>query len=317
MTIQQIYELAIKKAMQADLRGEKVVLAKLKKRKQQYDELTAKEKKYFDKETLANPYADSRVFATNVNKKIKKVLTGIDIDTGEVLLAKHLNADLIISHHPIGIALAGLDEVMKMQVELLALEGIPINIAQSLMQVRMSEVSRSVGVINHYKSIDAAKLLDMPIMCTHTLADNLVTRYLYDLFQKNSKQISTVGDALELLMEIPEYQIASTRKAGPKIFVGNKDNYAGRIAILEMTGGTNGSKDIYEKMAHAGIGTIIGMHMSEEWKKQAEKNHINVIIAGHISSDSLGMNLLLDELEKKGIEVIVCSGIIRYKRYKK
>jgi len=38
------------------------------------------------------------------------------------------------------------------------------------------------------------------------------------------------------------------------------------------------------------------------------------VIAGHISSDSLGVNLLLDELEKKGIEIIPCSGLIRISR---
>ena len=36
--------------------------------------------------------------------------------------------------------------------------------------------------------------------------------------------------------------------------------------------------------------------------------------AGHMSSDSLGMNLYLDELEKKGAEVIPCSGLIRVSR---
>ena len=68
--------------------------------------------------------------------------------------------------------------------------------------------------------------------------------------------------------------------------------------------------------AQVGIGTIIGMHMGEEHRKEAEKHHINVVIAGHMASDSLGMNLFLDELEKKGIEVVPVSGLIRVKRKK-
>ena len=59
------------------------------------------------------------------------------------------------------------------------------------------------------------------------------------------------------------------------------------------------------------------MHLSEEGRKQAEKYHVNVVIAGHISSDSLGMNLFLDELQKKGIEIVPCSGLIRYSRIKR
>ncbi|PJB18902.1 NGG1p interacting factor NIF3, partial [Candidatus Falkowbacteria bacterium CG_4_9_14_3_um_filter_36_9] len=55
----------------------------------------------------------------------------------------------------------------------------------------------------------------------------------------------------------------------------------------------------------------------EEHRKEAEKNHINVVIAGHMASDSLGMNLFLDELEKKGITVVPCSGLIRVKRFLK
>jgi hypothetical protein len=81
-----------------------------------------------------------------------------------------------------------------------------------------------------------------------------------------------------------------------------------------MTGGTSGSESSYEKLSQAGIGTIVGMHMTDKHRKEAEKHHFNVVIAGHISSDSLGMNLLLDGIEQKGVEIIPCSGMIRHKR---
>jgi polysaccharide deacetylase 2 family uncharacterized protein YibQ len=41
----------------------------------------------------------------------------------------------------------------------------------------------------------------------------------------------------------------------------------------------------------------------------------HVVIAGHISSDSLGMNLMLDEFEKRGVEVVPVGGLIRVKRF--
>jgi len=119
------------------------------------------------------------------------------------------------------------------------------------------------------------------------------------------------------LKEIPEYKEATKIGAGPKIFVGDKENRCGKIAVTEITGGTEGSSKLYEKMAIAGIGTIIGMHISEEHKKEAEASHVNVVIAGHISSDSLGVNIFLDDLEKKGIEIIPCSGLIRVSRASK
>jgi len=62
------------------------------------------------------------------------------------------------------------------------------------------------------------------------------------------------------------------------------------------------------------VGTIIGMHLSDEHRKKVEESRINYIIAGHMSSDSIGLNLFLDELEKNGVEIIPCSGFIRHSR---
>ena len=82
-----------------------------------------------------------------------------------------------------------------------------------------------------------------------------------------------------------------------------------------MTGGTEGSKDIFQKLSQAGIGTILAMHLSEEHFRKVRAEHINVIIAGHIASDSLGLNLLLDKLEKRQkFSIIECSGFKRVKR---
>ena len=123
-----------------------------------------------------------------------------------------------------------------------------------------------------------------------------------------------IEDLLNLLKEISEYREAIKFGAGPKIFVGDPERRCGKIAVTEITGGTEGSPKLYEKMAQAGIGTVIGMHISEEHKKEAEAANINVVIAGHMSSDSLGVNLFLDELEKQGIEIVPCSGLIRISR---
>jgi hypothetical protein len=45
---------------------------------------------------------------------------------------------------------------------------------------------------------------------------------------------------------------------------------------------------------------------------------MNVEIAGHISSDNLGVNLMLDEVQKKGrLKIVACSGFRRFERNKK
>ncbi|MDP2158094.1 MAG: NGG1p interacting factor NIF3, partial [Nitrospirota bacterium] len=119
------------------------------------------------------------------------------------------------------------------------------------------------------------------------------------------------GDVFDLLKAIPEYSDAMKIGVGPKLLLGSKKRRAGRI-FVDMTGGTEGAKDIFKSLTHAGVNTIVGMHMSEEHRKEAEKNHLNVIIAGHISSDNLGLNLLLDEtLQGSEVKILECSG---YKR---
>ncbi len=115
-------------------------------------------------------------------------------------------------------------------------------------------------------------------------------------------------------MEIPEYHDAARLNAGPRILVGSRRRKAGKI-FVDMTGGTDGAKDIYESLAHGGINTVVGMHLSEEHRKEAEKHHVNVVIAGHIASDTFGMNLLLDSvLFGEQVTVLECSGFRRFPR---
>jgi hypothetical protein len=56
------------------------------------------------------------------------------------------------------------------------------------------------------------------------------------------------------------------------------------------------------------------MHMGEDHRKRAQEERITVVIAGHASSDSLGMNLIIDEFERAGVEIIPCSGFTRVSR---
>jgi len=315
MKIKEVYELIVKMGKDVDPRGEEINKV-LEKTAKEEKELKDKDKKFFDKDKLFNPYSDTRVLYGKLDQEVKTVLAGIDIETAEVLLADRLrekgaNIDLIIAHHPEGKALVGLHEVMELQENILYKLGVPINVAQGILASRISEVQRGLLPLNHNRGIDAARLLDIPLMCAHTPADNQVQHFLNQLFSE--KKPETVGDIVETLKEIPEYEEAMYMGAGPKIVVGSKKRKAGKI-FVDMTGGTSGSENAYEKLAAAGIGTIVGMHMGEKHRKEAEKNHINVIIAGHMASDSLGMNLILDPLEKHGLEILVCSGLTRVTR---
>jgi len=315
MTLGEVYKLAVSMGVKADPRGRVGAEKALERAKKELEELKKEERQFFDRERLSNPYTDTRIYFGDPNKKIKKILAGIDIDTGELLLAGKLGVDAVLTHHPEGIGLARLFDVLDLQVDVLADLGIPVNVAESLFDIRISELGKRLSGINHYKTIDAARILEMPFIGVHTAADNLCYQFLKKEVEKKKPEF--VGDLLKIIQEIPEYKEATKMGAGPIIFSGNPKRRCGKIVFTEITGGTAGSKDIYQWMANAGVGTIVGMHMEKEYREEAEKYHLNVLIAGHMSSDSLGLNLLFDELEKKGIEIIPCSGVIRVRRAKK
>ncbi len=313
MNIQDIYHKAIHMGIVADFRSETEIARLLQRKRKKFDKLSEEEKKGFDQESLTNPYSDTRILHIAEDKEIKKILVGIDIEPAELLIAKNLGAiDLVVSHHPMGRALADLHEVMELQIDVLNQYGVPVNIAEGLLKERISEVARGISPKNHWQTVDAARLLGVNLMCMHTAADNNAAKFLREKVQ--AAQPEYLEDLMSLLRNIEEYKKAIAMGAGPRLFTGAPENRCGKIALTEITGGTEGSPKLYERMAQAGMGTIVGMHMSEEHKKEAEAAHLNVVIAGHMSSDSLGMNLILDELEKEGIEIIPCSGLIRVSR---
>lgn len=303
----------IKLGMEADFRQSSGVAKLLDSKKKKFDDLGEKEKAEFDMEALKNPYLDSGIQNISDDKEIKKILVGIDVGPEEILIAKELgDIDLVLAHHPIGKGLAQLADVMHLQADVCNYYGVPINVAEGLMRERISEVARGVNSSNHQRTADAAKLLNINLMNSHTPCDNLAAKFLKDLIEEKNPE--TVGEVISILKEIPEYKEAMKIGVGPKIFAGSAENRCGRVAMSEITGGTEGSPKLYEKLAQAGVGTVVGMHISEEHKKEAESAHVNIVIAGHISSDSLGVNLFVDELEKQGIEIVPCSGFTRFSR---
>lgn len=317
LTIKQIFELGLKNAIAADPRGKKGVERYLAAIKKDFEKLSDSEKEYFDMEKLTNPYLDSTIYFDD-GKPVKRIMVGIDMKEEELLLASQLNErgqtiDLVLTHHPVGQGLARLADVMEMSVEVYESYGVPIHFAEKIQEERKKVVARSLHPANHYKPVDLAKLLKVNYMSAHTFTDNLVDNFLRNYFEKVKPH--TVGDAFDALLEIPEYQQARKMSFGPKIIAGSPKNRFGKY-ILEMTGGTEPSNRIYEYISRAGFSTSVDMHMKEELLKEANEHQLNVIMAGHMSSDSLGMNLFLDELEKKGIEIVPAGGLIRVSRNK-
>ncbi len=319
MKLSKIYDLVVREGIAADPRGKDAVAKVLSKARKDYEALKEKDKQYFDKERLQNPYADTRILYGSGSTEVKRIIVGVDMEVGEIVLADRLREkgrkiDLVLAHHPEGRAWANFYEVMNMQPDIWAKFGVPINVAEGIMKDRVKEVERRVMPANHTRTVDAARLLDIPMMCAHTVADNHVVSYLQKLM--DAKAPDTVAEVIDILKEIPEYQQAMKVNAGPRVFFGDPKNSAGKV-FVDMTGGTEGPTNMFEKLEDAGVGTIVAMHLGEDHLKNAQKGHLNVVIAGHISSDNLGLNLLFDKLAKEDkLEFIGCSGFERVSRGK-
>jgi len=320
MKLGKLYKKVVAIGTQNDLRKKDEITKILKEEKEAHKKLKDEEADFFDKDRLFNPFSDTRVLYGDLNTEVKKVIIGIDMEVGEILLTYLLNKDLdkkidlIIAHHPEGYALARLYDVMKLQADLLANYGITISVAEQLMEKRISEIERRLMPVNHNRAVDVARVLGIPMMCIHTPSDNCVTKYLKKTFEKEKPY--KLKDLMKILKNIPEYKKMAKLNAPPKIVNGSENNKCGKI-FVDMTGGTEGSKDIFEKYANSGVSTLVCMHLSENHLKNAKKANLNAVMAGHVSSDTLGLNLLFDRLEKEEkLEFVSVSGFERIRRAK-
>jgi len=252
--------------------------------------------------------ADSGIIVEGEN--IKKVAIGVDMELAEMMLARELGADLVITHHPSGGSpRVNLHKVMDNQIDSMVRAGVPINKAQKALSEKKGEVERALHVSNYDRAVSAAKLLKMPFMGVHTPTDILAERAVQNLLDEKLKDNpkATLQDVIDALETLPEYQ---KTLAKPVIRVGSKDDYAGKTFVT-MAGGTGGGVKVHKAYFEAGVGTLVVMHTPEDVIKAVKEQNIgNIVVAGHMASDSVGINEFAKALEEKGIEVIRMSGLI-------
>jgi len=314
--LREIYETAVRMGIEVDPRGKAGVEDFLERTKRRHEQLPEHLKALADPEELKNPFNDTRIYWGDPETEVGTILGGIDMNSGEIVLADRLREkgvaiDAVYTHHPEGWGLTRLDQVMAVQADIWETLGVPIQAGERFIGERMDEVKRRLMPLNYDQAIDVARLLDIPFFSAHTPTDNLVVDHLTKYFAEREPKL--IEDVEKALLEIPEYRIAAMKGAGPYVGKSSGTARAGKVWV-DMTGGTEGPKKVLEKLADNGVGTIVGMHMSEDLRNEADKQNIHVVIAGHMSSDSVGINLLMDELERQGVATIATSGLIRVHR---
>ncbi len=319
MKLEKMFKRAVELGMQADVRDKKFFDRYFKKQKDAMKNAKGWRKDIFDEERTWNPYTDSRIINGSGKEEIKTLMIGIDIETPEILLADRLREkgqkiDCLFIHHPEGRALADLEKSMPLQVDVLAKAGVPVNHSEGHLKPRMDKIWRSIHADNLFRTERAAELMDIPAFCCHTITDNLV----WEFMEKHicSKKYEDLSEILDALMKIPEYKYYAEKGNPPLIVNGGSGNRPGKIVATEFTGGTNGPEQQLEAQSKAGVGTILSMHVTEKTLDAAKEHHVNMIQCSHMASDAIGINLLIDKLQKedKSIKTIDVSGFIRVKR---
>jgi hypothetical protein len=252
--------------------------------------------------------ADSQVY---LDGEVQRVLFGIDIDVGELLLARMIGVDGVIAHHPIG-SHARLDfpQVVEGHEEQMVSAGIPQPIAHDAMLARKRPIERALHSINYDRVVDAARLLRMPLMNVHLAADLIGRRVFMDLVSRRVTASTPVAELLDVLRSIPEMRASLVQ---PELWLGSPKNPVGRW-VVQMAAGSNGGAPVFRTYYQHGINTIIAMHIDREDLRQLEaedREGVNLIVTGHMPSDSIGINRIIDALEERGLEVVASSGLIK------
>jgi len=242
---------------------------------------------------------DSAIYVNG--EKIEKILFCLDAGVPELMLAKQLGFHAVIAHHPPGgTATLNFHHVFKRHIQQMVNAGVSREEAEKAVQKRLEELEVEAHTRNYGQAIDVARLLKMPYMNIHTPLDEVGRRIMNEKVQNKTTKNSTLKDVVSALMELSEFRNALTKI---KIRLGKPENSAGKV-VVSHGAGTNGGYEIATTYFKHGVGTVIYIHInSTDLQKLKTEKMGNLIVTGHVASDSVGINPLIHELEKRNISV--------------
>jgi putative NIF3 family GTP cyclohydrolase 1 type 2 len=242
--------------------------------------------------------ADSGVHVKG--KNINKVLVGIDIGTAELMLAKQLECDAVIAHHPIGATAVNFYKVFDRHIDYMVGHGVPKKIAREAVE-KLKERIETRNHANIYSNVvGAAKALAMPLVNIHQPCDEYMRQVILHAIKAGGTDY--VSDIVKSISKIPEFRHAATQV---QVRFGNQNNRAGHWALV-VAAGTNGGFNIAKAYFQHGVSTVIYLHIDygELMKMREEKLEGNLVVMGHLAGDSIGLNGLAEHLENLGIETV-------------
>lgn len=247
--------------------------------------------------------SDSAVHVKGTN--IKKVFVSIDVSPFDIYFAKTLGCDCVLTHHPIGKSAVSFHKVFDRHMTYMLEKGVKKKLAISLVKdLKYKAYLKSHSLI-YNDVISTAEILKMPLLNIHQPLDEYMRKII--LFKLAKSKLKTISDLIEAIEEITEFKKALTRVI---ICNGKASNEIGNW-VLVIAAGSNGGYEIARTYYENNVSTVIYLHIdyNELNKVKKDKTCKNLVILGHLAGDSIGMNKICKELEKREI-VVFKRGLI-------
>jgi hypothetical protein len=253
---------------------------------------------------------DSQVYV-EAPGDVRRVLFGVDISLAEVLWAQQNGFDAVIAHHPLGDRTrTSFEELIRSrQVEQMTAEGVAREAAERAISTRLEAIARRTHMMNINAIVDSARLFGMPLCNVHLACDIITRNAIIAMLSGHQRDGSTVGDCLRWFDDFSEYTRGHAR---PQAWVGSDANQLGRWTVA-IAAGINGGFPVFSEYFSAGVDTIFAMHIDENDLQRLRASadaRDTLVVTGHMTSDSIGINVVIAGLEERGIEVVRTSGVV-------
>ncbi len=202
-------------------------------------------------------------------------------------------------------------KVLAKHADILMRHGVPAEAADAAARELREDREPGAHAANYDHLPSIARLVGIGLMCIHNPCDEIGRRAMHEALRARLPPNPKVRDAINILSSLPEFTAAKTRIV---VRMGREENPLGTWAVFHGAG-TNGGFPIARTAFEHGIDTVFYIHIDAGalrrlWDAYGRDGPKNLVVTGHLASDSIGINVLVQELRARGIRVDTYSGII-------
>jgi hypothetical protein len=252
---------------------------------------------------------DSEVYVAG--EGLKRAVFAVDLDSGELALAKQSGFDVAIAHHPCGGSTwAGFPTVLERHLPIMTGAGVPEAEARAAVRALQDEQGPRTHLLNWDRLPSVARLLGLPFMNVHAPADEIGRRVMHETIAAGVGPDARVEGAVNALEGLPEF---ATSRHPIIVRMGALDAPLGKWVFVHGAG-TNGGYPVASALFRNGVDTVFYIHVDPGHLRRLNEEFAgagkNLVVTGHIASDSVGINVVVRRLRAEGLDVHTMGGVV-------